>query len=92
MMIPPFGNYALALLKDSSLASTISVVELTLVTERAISYNYQPAMMWAAAAVIYLALSMVASFLFSLFGGRRRPHPSAPRAPLDAASGRFRGR
>jgi His/Glu/Gln/Arg/opine family amino acid ABC transporter permease subunit len=65
LMIPPFGNYALALLKDSSLASTISVVELTLSTERAISYNYQPAMMWAAAAVIYLALSMVGSFLFS---------------------------
>ena len=67
IMIPPFGNYALALLKDSSLASTISVVELTLATERGIAYNYQPAMMWAAAAVIYLVLSMVASFLFVYF-------------------------
>lgn len=89
IMIPPFGNYALALLKDSSLASTISVVELTLSTERAIAYNYQPAMMWAAAAVIYLALSMVASFLFVYFERiadpihRRRGRPLTQLAPAD---------
>lgn len=93
MMIPPFGNYALALLKDSSLASTISVVELTLATERGIAYNYQPAMMWAAAAVIYLVLSMVGSFLFIYLERvadplrRRRGRPLARLATAEADGG-----
>lgn len=92
VMIPPFGNYFLALLKDSSLASTISVVELTLSTQRAISYNFQPALMWAAAAVIYLALSIVGSFLFSYFEGaadplRRRRRSTGRLASADSEGG-----
>ena len=88
VMIPPFGNYFLALLKDSSLASTISVVELTLSTQRAISYNYQPAMMWAAAALIYLALSIVGSFLFTYLEKaadplRRARRPTTPLTAID---------
>ncbi len=74
IMIPPLGNYFLALLKDSSLASTISVVELTLATQRAISFNYQPALMWATAAVIYLVMSIVGSFVFSSLEGVASPH------------------
>ncbi len=82
IMIPPFGNYFLALLKDSSLASTISVVELTLSTQRAISYNYQPALMWATAAVMYLVLSIIGSFVFSSLEAASSPHRErhAPRA------------
>lgn len=64
IMIPPLANSNISLLKDSSLASVISVTELVLRTERIIEYNYQPLIMWSVAAVIYLILSIIASFTF----------------------------
>ena len=64
IMIPPLANSNISLLKDSSLASVISVTELVLRTERIIEYNYEPLLMWSVAAVIYLVLSIVASFTF----------------------------
>lgn len=64
IMIPPLANSNISLLKDSSLASVISVTELVLRTERIIEYNYQPLIMWTVAAVIYLVLSIIASVSF----------------------------
>lgn len=64
VMIPPLANSNISLLKDSSLASVISVAELVLRTERIIEYNYQPLAMWTVAAIIYLVLSVIASFAF----------------------------
>lgn len=64
IMIPPLANSNISLLKDSSLASVISVTELVLRTERIIEYNYQPLAMWTVAAIIYLILSIVASISF----------------------------
>lgn len=64
IMIPPLANSNISLLKDSSLASVISVAELVLRNERIIEYNYQPLVMWTVAAGIYLVLSVMASFFF----------------------------
>lgn len=64
IMIPPLANSNISLLKDSSLASVISVTELVLHTERIIEYNYQPLAMWTVAAIIYLVLSILASASF----------------------------
>lgn len=64
IMIPPLANSNISLLKDSSLASVISAAELVLRTERIIEYNYQPLVMWTVTAIIYLVLSVIASFLF----------------------------
>ena len=64
IMIPPLANSNISLLKDSSLASVISVTELVLRTERIIEYNYEPLAMWTVAAIIYLVLSILASIGF----------------------------
>ena len=50
---PALGNNLIALLKESSLVSIITVPELTLATQRAISDTFRPFEFYIAAGVIY---------------------------------------
>ena len=55
--LPALANNLASLVKDSSLASTISVVELTMAGSRVQAESYQPIPVFLTAAVIYLILT-----------------------------------
>jgi polar amino acid transport system permease protein len=57
--LPPLVNNFVALLKDSSLAYTIGVVELTNIGARVQSATFQPIPVYTTTAIIYLALTTV---------------------------------
>lgn len=62
--LPALGNQFIGLLKDSSLASVITVTELLLTTRGLVSVTYQPVALYAATGLIYFVLSNLASRLF----------------------------
>ena len=59
VVVPPLVNNLVALLKDSSLASAIALVELTLAGQRVSSETFQPIAVLTAVAAVYLALTTV---------------------------------
>lgn len=61
--LPPLGNQFIIALKDSSLASTISIRELILTSRQLASSNFLMMEMLAIAAVFYLALTGVLTVL-----------------------------
>jgi polar amino acid transport system permease protein len=63
--LPPLVNNVVALLKDSSLAYAIGVVELTNVGNRIQAATFQPVATLTTTALIYLALT---TFITKLFG------------------------
>ncbi len=66
-MIPPLVNNVVALLKDSSLASAIGLLELTLAGNRISSETFLPVPVLATVAALYLtyttAITVVTHFL-----------------------------
>jgi polar amino acid transport system permease protein len=59
--IPPLTNEAITLLKNTSLLSTITVLELTLYAQMAIARTFRPFEFYITAALIYLVLTSVLS-------------------------------
>ncbi|MGI8748172.1 MAG: amino acid ABC transporter permease [Deinococcus sp.] len=59
IVVPPLVNNVVALLKDSSLASVIALVELTLAGQRVSSETFQPIPVLTTIACVYLALTTV---------------------------------
>lgn len=59
--LPALTNEAITLLKNTSLLSTITVMELTLFSQMAIARTFRPFEFLIAAALIYLALTTVLS-------------------------------
>jgi polar amino acid transport system permease protein len=57
MIVPPVTNEAITLVKNTSLLSTITVLELTLFSQMAIARTFRPFEFYIAAALIYLALT-----------------------------------
>jgi polar amino acid transport system permease protein len=55
--LPPMTNEAITLLKNTSLLSTITIMELTLFSQMAIARTFRPFEFYMAVALIYLALS-----------------------------------
>lgn len=62
VVVPPLVNNLVALLKDSSLASAISLVELTLAGQRVSSETFLPIPVLTTVAAVYLALTTVLTF------------------------------
>ncbi|CAM3933563.1 amino acid ABC transporter permease [Deinococcus frigens] len=78
--LPALGNQFIGLLKDSSLASVITVTELLLSTRGLVSVTYQPVALYAATGLIYFLLSNVASRVFAVLEHRlNRPYRTATR-------------
>jgi len=76
--VPALGNQFIGLLKDSSLASVITVSELLLTTRGLVSITYQPVPLYLAVALIYFLLSNLAARLFALLERRlNRPYRAA---------------
>ena len=63
IIIPPLGNNFVILIKDTSLVSTITLVELTLTAQRFIGSTYKPFEMYVMAAFLYAVLTTTASLL-----------------------------
>lgn len=59
--IPGMANFAIGLLKDTSLASAAAVPELTFKARMLVSETYQTNLIYFLLAIIYLALSLVLS-------------------------------
>nr|WP_183986144.1 amino acid ABC transporter permease [Deinobacterium chartae] len=62
VVVPPLVNNVVALLKDSSLASSIALVELTLAGQRVSSETFQPVPVLTTVAIVYLLLTTVLTF------------------------------
>ena len=76
--LPALGNQFIGLLKDSSLASVITVTELLLSTRGLVSVTYQPVALYAATGLIYFLLSNAASRVFAVLEHRlNRPYRTA---------------
>ncbi len=63
LIIPPLGNNFVILIKDTSLVSTITLVELTLTAQRLIGSTYKPFEMYLMAALLYAVLTSLATLL-----------------------------
>ncbi|WP_282604336.1 amino acid ABC transporter permease [Pelagibius sp. Alg239-R121] len=61
VIIPPLTNEAVNTLKNTSLLSAITVMELTLFTQMAIAATFRPFDFYIVAALLYLALTTVLS-------------------------------
>ncbi|SFU70041.1 amino acid ABC transporter permease [Xenorhabdus koppenhoeferi] len=61
--IPPLSNTFISLVKDTSLASVITVPEMFLAAQRIAAVTYQPLILYTEAAILYLLLSSVLSAL-----------------------------
>lgn len=70
LAVPALGNQFIGLLKDSSLASVITVTELLLTARGIVSSNYQPVPMYLAVGLIYFVLSNLAAQGFGLLERR----------------------
>ena len=68
--LPGLGNLFLVLLKDTSLVSVIGLAELMRSAQIAVGFTKEPFTFYLAAAVLYLAMTVVAS-LFVLWAERR---------------------
>ena len=67
IIIPPMGNNFIILIKDTSLVSTITLVELTLTAQRFIGSTYKPFEMYLMAAFLYAVMTTTASFALGIF-------------------------
>ncbi|QDL92635.1 amino acid ABC transporter permease [Paroceanicella profunda] len=61
IIVPPITNEAITTLKNTSLLSTITVVELTLYAQTIIARTYRPFEFYISAAIVYLALTTILS-------------------------------
>ncbi len=71
LIIPPLGNNFVILIKDTSLVSTITLVELTLTAQRLIGSTYKPFEMYLMAAFLYAVLTTGATLLLRLVERRK---------------------
>lgn len=88
--LPAYGNEVILLIKASSLASTITLLDLTGVARTISAVNYMPVELLTMAALIYLTMTFVVTRLFKLaelvLSGDRRQPPAATVSPAKAFS------
>ena len=83
-MIPAFGNETVSALKNSSLASVISVQELTLRSTQLASSTFDFFSIFFASGLIYLLLTTGVSVIQLFVEARARSRPARDREPLCA--------
>jgi len=67
VIIPPVGNEFITILKDTSLVSTISMVELMRTAQQMYASTFKPIEIFATAAVLYLIMTTVFTTIFSVY-------------------------
>ncbi|WP_142781659.1 ABC transporter permease [Agrobacterium sp. T29] len=65
LALPAYANEVVLMLKASSLASTITLMELTGASRKIVAQTFSPYEVFASAAVIYLSLTFLIVFVFS---------------------------
>lgn len=60
---PPLGNSLISMVKDTSLASNITVLEMFMATRRVVSATYEPLALYMEVGVVYLLFSTVLTLL-----------------------------
>ncbi len=70
VMLPPLGNTSIMLLKDSSIASTITVVELTGRGQMLAVSTFRNSVVYTLVAVLYLTMSLPLTFVGRYFERR----------------------
>jgi len=63
IIIPPITNEAVNMLKNTSLLSTITVLEVTLFAQFIIARTYRPFDFYIVAAVFYLIMTTILSYI-----------------------------
>jgi polar amino acid transport system permease protein len=63
IILPPVTNEAITMLKNTSLLSTITVVELTLYSQTIIATTFRPFEFYIATALLYLVMTSMLSRL-----------------------------
>lgn len=61
--LPPLSNSFISLVKDTSLAASITIMEMFEVSQQIAAENYQPLLMYSLVAVIYALFTSVLSYL-----------------------------
>lgn len=83
--LPAYGNEVILLIKASSLASTVTLLDLTGVARTISSVNYMPVELLSMAALIYLTMTFIVTRAFKLaehlLSGDRRQPPSLAARP-----------
>ncbi len=64
-LLPVMGNELTLVLKGSSLASTITVLEMTGVARKVVSQTFAPFEVFAIAGAVYLLVGLVAAWIFA---------------------------
>lgn len=67
VIIPPVGNEFITILKDTSLVSTIAMVELMRSAQQMYASTFKPIEIFFTAAVLYLIMTTVFTTIFSLY-------------------------
>jgi arginine/lysine/histidine/glutamine transport system substrate-binding/permease protein len=82
-MLPPLGNEFISLLKDTSLVAIIGFEELFRQGQLIVAENYRPFELYALVALIYLALTLLSSQVFSYLERRMNPAKRSPATPAE---------
>lgn len=61
--LPPLANSFISLVKDTSLAASITIMEMFSVSQQIAAENYQPLLMYSLAAVVYAIFTTVLTYL-----------------------------
>lgn len=67
VIIPPVGNEFIAILKDTSLVSTIAMVELMRSAQQIYASSFDPISVFFTAAVLYLVMTTMFTTVFAMF-------------------------
>jgi His/Glu/Gln/Arg/opine family amino acid ABC transporter permease subunit len=70
LTIPPSANQFISMLKESSLVSTIAILELTFSAQRIVSFTFRPVELYLTAAAIYLVMTTGFSALTGWLEGK----------------------
>ncbi|TCU06802.1 ABC transporter permease [Rhizobium sullae] len=84
--LPAYGNEMISMVKATSLASIITLMEVTGVAAKIISETYRAIEVFIVAGSIYLAINFLLTRLVQLLEYRLSPHLRAPPPSVPAAS------
>lgn len=83
---PPLSNSVIAMLKDTSLAATITVADMFMAAQRVVGRTYEPLWVYCEVALVYLAFSTILTFLQNIGERKLSSYTSKTNANGGAAS------